>query len=289
MRTLEIILLLVVTIFPFVKRPLLKRIRPTYVLAFLGALLALHLLIEGWRWQMIPAYLLIGILAWRIKVIEPDQASRLSLVRGIGFFGMTVVMVVGWILPLALPVFTLPTPSGAYRVGTEMVHVKTDKDESISSDPTDQRELMLKIWYPSKTDVSSKKGETYLNDASRDGFAMKYGLPAGALNYLDRVETHAYEGIPIADESFPVLIFSHGYGSKAYGYYALLSEIASQGYVIINMNHSYESLGVTFPDGRITYFDYDYQHKVAAETMTVIQPLIDAFKMARAMKKDILL
>ena len=102
---------------------------------------------------------------------------------------------------------------------------------------------------------------------------LKYGLPAGALNYLDRVKTYAYPGIAAAEEKFPVLIFSHGYGSKAHGYYALLSEIASQGYVIVNMNHTYESLGVTLPDGSEKYFDYKYQSEIAANGMTVVQPL----------------
>lgn len=278
MRIFEIILLLVCTILPFVKRPLLRPVRSAYLIAFLAVLLSIHFILEGWRWQMIPVYILVFILAWRIKVIDPAQPARLSFLRVMGFLAITMLLVMGWVLPMALPVFSLPEPSGIFSVGTQMVYVQTEQDEIISKDPADKRELMLKIWYPSEADVSSFKGETYLDHASRSGFAMKYGLPPGALQYLDRVETHAYSEIPIADKSFPVLIFSHGYGSKAHGYYGLLTEIASRGYIIINMNHSYESLGVTFPDGSITYFDYDFQNEIASETMTVIQPVIDAFK-----------
>ena len=278
MRIFEIILLLVITVVPFVKRPLLRRMNPTYLIALLGILLSLHFIFEGWRWQMIPVYIIVFILIWRIKVINVAEPSRLSFLRVLGFLGITILLVVGWVLPMALPVFSLPEPTGPYSVGTEMIHVQTEQDEIISKDPDDKREFMVKIWYPSESDVSSMKGEKYLDAAGRSGFAMKYGLPPEALNYLDHVETYAFSGIPIADNSFPVLIFSHGYGSKATGYYALLSEIASQGYVIINMNHTYESLGVTFPDGRVKYFDYEFQIEIAAETMTVIQPLIDAFK-----------
>ena len=278
MRIFEIILLLAVTVLPFVKRPVLQRISPTYLIAFLGFLLAVHFIFEGWRWQMIPVYLLTLILAWRIKVVDPDHSPRLSLLRLTGFFGMTLLLVLGWILPMALPVFSLPEPRGSYSVGTEMIHVETGQDELISSDPNDQRELMLKIWYPSNADVSSLKGETYLDYANRSGFAVKYGLPPGALEYLNGVATYAYTGIPVADESFPVLLFSHGYGSKAHGYYGILTEIASRGYIIINMNHSYESLGATFPDGHVAHFDFDYQNEITAESMPVIQPLIDAFK-----------
>ncbi|MEJ2003966.1 MAG: hypothetical protein P8X57_03160, partial [Cyclobacteriaceae bacterium] len=76
---------------------------------------------------------------------------------------------------------------------------------------------------------------------------------------------------------FPVLIFSHGYGSKATGYYGLLTEIASQGYVIINMNHTYESLGTTFPDGRTAYFDFNFQQEISKGGMEAVEPVIDAF------------
>ncbi len=278
MRTFEIFLLLVVTVLPFVKRPLLDRVKAKSVLIFLGALLALHLIFEGWRWQMIPAYVLTLILAWRIHAVDSEKPVRLTFLRVTGFAGIVVLAFLGWVLPMALPVFSLPEPRGSYSVGTEMVYVQTSQEEVITQDPADKRDLMMKIWYPSDADVSSLKGERYVADASRAGFALKYGLPAGALNYLDRVKTHAYPGIAAAEEKFPVLIFSHGYGSKAHGYYALLSEIASQGYVIVNMNHTYESLGVTLPDGSEKYFDYKYQGEIAADGMTVVQPLIDAFK-----------
>jgi len=219
MRTFEIILLLIATILPFVKRRLVLRIHSIYILLFMGALLFLHLTIEGWRWQMFPAYLLILLLAWQIKVLDVSNAARLSVLRVIGFFGVTVLALIGWVLPMVLPVFSLPEPRGKYKVGTETRYFKTDFEEVITEDPNDKRELVYKIWYP-----------------------------------------------------------SHGYGSKATGYYALLSELASQGYIIINMNHTYESLGVTFPNRQMKYFDYEFQRKISNGSMTVVKPLIVAFK-----------
>ncbi len=192
MRTLEIILLLIATIVPFIKRPLVKRLPANYLVLGIGILLLLHLVFEGWRWQMFPAYLIIVILGWRIKAIDADNPARLSFLRVLGYLGIVVVMFLGWLLPSVLPVFSLPEPTGVYQVGTQMIHVQTDNDEPITKDPNDRRELMLKVWYPSEADVSSMKGERYVDDASRSGFATKYGLPPNALNYLDRVKTYAY-------------------------------------------------------------------------------------------------
>lgn len=278
MRTLEFILLLVVSILPFVKRPLLRKVQANIVLIILASLLLMHLVIEGGRWQMIPVYFLLVILAWRLKVAKPDTKVRITFLRVLGYMGVLIVVAVGWVLPKALPVFSLPQPRGAYAVGTEDIYLKTDMDEVVTEDPTDKRELMLKVWYPSDADVSALEGEPYVDQTSRAGFATKYGLSPGMLNYLDYVKTYVYRDIPVADGQFPVLIFSHGYGSKATGYYALLTELASQGYIIINMNHTFESLGVQFPDGREVYFDYEFQRRISDGGMEPMEPLIAAFK-----------
>src|SRR6056300_910515 len=119
MRTFEIILLLIVTLLPFVKRPVLRRVQANHVLIFLGVLLSLHLVFEGWRWQMIPAYILVLILAWRIKALDASEPVRLNFLRGAGFFGIVALALVAWVLPMALPVFNLPEPTGIYKVGTE--------------------------------------------------------------------------------------------------------------------------------------------------------------------------
>ncbi len=278
MRFFEIVLLVVVTLLPFVKRNLALRIKSNYILAGLGFLISVHLVIEGWRWQMTPAYLLVLILTWRILALDVSNTARLNFKRVTGFTGIVILAIVGWVLPMVLPVFTLPEPRGEYKVGSQMRHIKTNVEEKITRDPNDKREIMIKIWYPATANVSDHSREKYVDHASRSGFATKYGLPAGALNYLDRVETYVYPDIPVAKGPFPVLIFSHGYGSKATGYYALLTELTSQGYVVINMNHTYESLGASFPDGQVKYFDYGYQGEISTGSMEVVGPIIEAFK-----------
>jgi dienelactone hydrolase len=227
---------------------------------------------------MLPAYGLVILNAISIRIVSPREKSNINLAEVLGYVVVAMVIAISWVLPLILPVFALPQPTGNYRVGTQSLWVQTDRKEDITADPSDKRALMLKIWYPSQEKDSNLPTEKYLDAGSRAGFATKYGLPPAALDYLDHVETHAYPEIQIAEGPFPVLIFSHGYGSKASGYYALLSEIASQGYVIINMNHTYESLGATFPNGSIHYFDYQYQESIAAGSMEMVKPMRDAFQ-----------
>ena len=190
--------------------------------------------------------------------------------------GMLILLALSVALPSVLPVFELPEPSGPYAVGTSDLLLELDREEVITADTSDTRSLMIKVWYPSK----DKKGkmDPYVDPAGRSGFAQKYGLTPSMLNYLNKVETNVFRDVQIADETFPVLIFSHGYNSKANGYYALLSELASQGYIIFSINHTYESTGSTFPDGTLKYFDYQYADQIQSDTWKIMEPVVEAFK-----------
>lgn len=273
MQTLELVLILIVAGYIGFNRFIHKKLNRYYVIGLLLIVLAIQLLFEGYRWQMIPAYLL-WVIALITAFIQPGRKSSI-MVRVSKATGFVVLLVLSVTLPMLLPVFELPQPTGPYSVGTRDIHLKLDREEVITADTTDQRSLMIKVWYPSKE--TNGKEDAYVDIAGRNGFAQKYGLPPSMLNYLDKVETNVYRNIQMADETFPVLVFSHGYNSKANGYYALLSEIASQGYVVFGINHTYESTGTTFPDGTLKYFDYEYASQIESGTWDNMKPVIEAF------------
>lgn len=165
-------------------------------------------------------------------------------------------MILAWTFPIIFPVFKLPVPTGNYKVGSRYIHLKTDKPEIITPNNKDERELTVKVWYPAE--LKDENVESYMNNGDRVGFAKKYSLPESTFKYLDYVETHTYKSPSVAKGKFPVLIFSHGYNSNASGYYSLLEEIASNGYIVLNINHTYESTGTLFPNGKIKFYNSAY-------------------------------
>lgn len=186
---------------------------------------------------MIPFYLL-WTIALLICLRRSDKQKSIFL-RISKYVGFLILLALAILIPTVLPVFQFPTPSGSYTVGTSDIQLNLERDEIITSDPNDKRSFMIKTWYPSSE--SGKEIDLYVDKGGRNGFALKYGMPASMLNYLDRVKTKVYRNMPVSEGIFHVLVFSHGYNSKANGYYALLSEIASQGYIIFAVNYTYES------------------------------------------------
>lgn len=52
----------------------------------------------------------------------------------------------------------------------------------------------------------------------------------------------------------PVLIFSHGFEETGIDYYNILSELASHGYIIFSIEHTYDAYCVRFPNKNIILF-----------------------------------
>ena len=258
MRIFEIILLIlsITSIFYFsIRRNTSnKKIELFIIIGFL----TIHFLFEGYRWQMIPIYFLLLIVTFY-------SYKELLLLKGkwflktIKIIGLVFLLIIGFILPNILPVFNLPKTTGNFKVGSKYILLKTDREEIITDNPDDKRELMIKVWYPAN--IKNEEKEPYLNNGDRFGFAAKYGLPNSTFNYLNTVETNTYVNPKVAENKFPILIFSHGSYSKASGYYAIIEEIVSHGYIVFNINHTYESTGTLFADGSIKLYNQEYDQK----------------------------
>ena len=148
----------------------------------------------------------------------------------------------------------LPALTGSFAVGRVTVQwTDTSRVEPLS--PTSgPRELMVDIWYPA--DSTSGVHADYLDVA---GFERAVGADAlqkrlgGAYSSIrtGAVRTHAVNAAPFAKaiKRSPVLILSPGAGMARELYAAQLENLASNGYVVAAISHTYDAFAVLFPDG----------------------------------------
>ena len=219
-------------------------------LLVLLAAMAIHLAVEGFRWQMVPAYLATGAV-----VAHRFFAPRFTALFTISASLSAVVSVAA---SMAFPIFELPIPSGPHAIGTDEHHVvDRQRRESYTDDPDDHRELMLRVYYPAE--ATSRTATTYWRDAVRRSRAVTRmtPLPWFTFTHLGRVPTYSVRNAPVdASTVYPVLIYSHGLGlGWASGNTALVEELASHGYVVVAINHAYIGSMSIFPDGRLVAFD----------------------------------
>jgi hypothetical protein len=225
-----------------------------------------QVLLEGPRWQMVPAYALAGLyfLVWLLQNIAPvggpagqTRTNRLAaggLAFGLGVLGLAISVA----LPMVLPVFRFPHPSGPYKIGTLTYHwVDADRPEVFTADPGDRRELMVQIWYPAEEDPSSPRAP-YIQDADAvmSAFARLFDLPGFLLGNVKQLTPNAIPSAPVAapmaddEPGYPVLIYLEGQGGFRQMNTFQVEALVSHGYVVIAIDQPYTAANVVFPDGR---------------------------------------
>jgi predicted dienelactone hydrolase len=225
----------------------------------------LHLALEKWRWQMAPAYALLLLLclleiaAWLPQPTPTGRATWFKLVssltKWIGLHLAWLALLLASLLSLVAPVFEIPEPTGPFAVGTkDLYFLDASRPERFTTDPTDHRELLVRVWYPA---APSKRAsvQPYWPGLERSGplLLKQIGLPTFLLEYQTLIPSHSYPNAPLAQAApkYPVLIFSHGYTDDLSSQLTLMEDLASHGYFVFGISHPYEALTTVFPDGRI--------------------------------------
>ena len=277
MRLIEILLSLtnLLTLF-LLATPLPSAMRWIPHSAPVAPLIALaQVVVEGARWQMIPAYVLtfLFFLAWLLKNIAPAvKSSEQKPTHRVAFWlvvGLSVVgLAVSITLPIVLPVFLFARPSGPFEIGTVTYHwTDTSRQEVFSTDKNARRELMAQVWYPAKTGSSSSH-TPYIQDSDAVATAMArlHNFPDFSLKHLKYVTTNAAESVPVADvrSSYQVLIYLEGLTGYRQMNTFQVEELVSHGYIVVGIDQPGVAATVVFPDG----------HQIAGLSKTQMDPLI---------------
>jgi dienelactone hydrolase len=202
--------------------------------------LAIHIGYEGPHWQLIPLYfaaLLLLADAWSGSR-WPRWGTVLARVTCLLLISSAVFL--AWLMPM----FQLPTPSGQYTVGTRILHlVDTNRNEESGPSPSGKRELMVQVWYPAVR-PSMLAGQLAAYQRRREvTLRASYRSVLKTNSYLDAAIEH---GGP-----YPVLLYSPSWmGERTEGTFQM-EELASHGFVVVGIDHTFFGGLVEFPDGRV--------------------------------------
>jgi len=187
---------------------------------------------------MIPGYAAIAILsliAWRHD--SPRRWVQASTtILALILAGLSVS------LSLLLPMFRLPAPTGPYPVGTSILYFKdSTRIEDAVGAAGSPRELMVQLWYPAQS--------------SNNRFARyRRSLETNILSsYQSVLPTNSRLDAPMAavGAPFPVILFNHAWRGRRTNDTFLIEELASHGYVVASIDHTYNASLVELPGGRI--------------------------------------
>ncbi|WP_327041683.1 acetylhydrolase [Micromonospora ureilytica] len=161
---------------------------------------------------------------------------------------------------------TLPPPTGPHRVGTVSLHLVDGSRPDPVAGPGRHRELMASVWYPAVRDARRHPVVPWMPAAPLRALLVSAGFDAGA---AVAPLTAGYEGAPAlrAPERLPVIVFSHGNDGHRAEATIVVQELASHGYVVVTVDHTYDGFS-EFPDGRLTvpedlsFTPWDHAHDI---------------------------
>ncbi|CAL9490522.1 hypothetical protein SUDANB95_03207 [Actinosynnema sp. ALI-1.44] len=143
----------------------------------------------------------------------------------------------------------LPAPTGALPVGSKTLHLK-DSSRADPWVPTERRELMVNLFYPALPGTGPRT--RYMTPAESEAMLAEGGLTDLPADFLAGTGTRStVDARPLPrPHGRPLVVLSPGYTKPRATLTALAEDLASRGYAVAVVGHTYENHGTSFPDGR---------------------------------------
>jgi hypothetical protein len=228
----------------------------SYLVLVMMLVAGIQVLVEGFRWQMFPAYALttIFILIWVLGIVIPGgiHVNRALSLLGVGIG--VLVLIISFALPVLMPVFHFPKPSGPFAIGTLTYHwIDTCRPELFTLDPRDHRELIAQVWYPAEDEPSASRAP-YIQDAElvTPAIGRLLHLPGFVFSHLKYVTTNAVASAPVSarQPSYPLLIYLSGVdGFRSVSTFQI-EELVSHGFIVVGLDQPGIAPSVRLSDGR---------------------------------------
>ncbi|MCE0539116.1 alpha/beta fold hydrolase [Kineosporia rhizophila] len=213
------------------------------------------LLTQGLRWQL-TGVLVAGVLSLALAVLRIATGRPRGWVGGT-FFGLGVTAALGSMLVGAISLWgfrplDLPEPGGEHPVGTTVAYwTDAKRPEPGTPEKDDKRNVTAQIWYPA---TASGAAAPYLGQQAElvsEGLGSSLGVPSFLLSEAAKGHNHSTTDAELATGGqFGVVLFSPGLLGVRTQNTAWAEFLAARGYVVVALDHPYDSATTVTPDGR---------------------------------------
>ncbi|KAI5850254.1 hypothetical protein DFP73DRAFT_614871 [Morchella snyderi] len=152
-------------------------------------------------------------------------------------------------------ILQLPPPTGPFTVGTLGIQIHDSRRfDVLAPTPNIPRTFMVQVFYPAKhsTFHTLYYAAPYIKQQAALAYEAAKGLQSGTLSAL---QSNSLPGatLHVADDNLTsIIIFSPGFQLSRVFYTSILEDLASKGYVVIAIDHTYDAEAVEMADGSVT-------------------------------------
>jgi dienelactone hydrolase len=194
------------------------------------------------------------IAALRNRILRGSVATMLALVASASCAAASTSFAPAAATPSTSSSSTLYLlkPTGPHPVGTTSLYLKDTSRPDPWVPTAKARELMVSLWYPAKS--PGKRRAQYVTPKEAELILKGGEITAVSADTLSKTRTNAFSDVKPAGHkrSLPLVVLSPGFQLPRTTLTGLAEDLASNGYVVAGIDHTYESFATTFPDGRVT-------------------------------------
>lgn len=259
MNIFDVMLLLIAFTLIFKSRMKDRVFKIVLIIGFLTSVI--QVIMVGYKWQYMPIYIIFLSLAIGITL---GIKFNNKLLRGASFLLLLIIFTISSILVYYLPVPEFTIENKKYSVGYEEFHVVIDERDQPKAfyelsnlEASGKRELLVDVYYPSAADneriqlfknADTNWGKTVVRYLNR---TWGISIPEFLLSHLNLSYFDIGRDLEKLSNKSPVVIYTHGWaGEKIFATDQLIT-IASQGYVVIALDHTGLAMFTELPSGTI--------------------------------------
>jgi alpha-beta hydrolase superfamily lysophospholipase len=152
----------------------------------------------------------------------------------------------------------IPTLTGEHAVGRqEFVWTDPLRPEPRTGDPADHRQTGLVVWYPAHPETGSPAPYVPALDAIKAGLVASGEFNSIEVAGLGWVRSHSFAdaGVDSSTDRYPLLVLSPGNATNVEFYGSLAEDLASNGYVVVGLNHPFQVTAMSLTDGSVAVYD----------------------------------
>ena len=155
----------------------------------------------------------------------------------------------------SIPLRDIAKAEGNYAVGTQNIYVIDSTRAMWFTDGIKgPRELSVKVWSPADDAQLAEKASYVENqELLSEALSKRLGVPKALMERAGGIECNSWlDAIP-ANGKFPILIYSHGHQSLKIANTFQSEELASNGYIVIAPDHTYDAAITVLSGERVIY------------------------------------
>ena len=186
-----------------------------------------------------------------VEFLQATHTLPSAMTQRFALVKMALLRLFLLLCPVVVQAIQVADPAGRYGIGfRQQIIPKHTPDEPLPAPNGEGTFILMSIYYP--TESHSAKPWPYADPTSARIFEKLLKFPNGS---LDSLETRLQPDAPFVKEeaantpALPTIIFSPGLGNNAFMYYGLISNLVSNGYTVLALDHPYEPPALLLPNG----------------------------------------